>query len=679
MTEKLKDIRVCISTRKETVMAVAAKEMILDYGPEIGGARKLYDKYLKYSDTERMTSEEKHKYVQKDRIWKKPDYEKLTSEGLSCGLCYFISETRKLLSPRPVSYDESGIREYIDIVSYVRDRAMTIMNDRDARDLYLDLKMKGIIRYRNNPIYYLATGEVKCFGLNKLEQKKKKVRRDFDLLEYPDELELTDGYNGEKQFRHAEFGGTRYFRLGEYLPSDFTEGTYTVFKKRVPVLINVSRQEGEAFINNEVQKLSVVTSDEKRSDGKKTFVPRQLQFVERNGEDYLKEYYEEKKTSTFGNTQGQISMDFLTKTEVHAKPKDFDEVFRTPSLEFGNWESQKDRQAGLDMAFNAFMDLADILGIKSEDISLSGTLKLAFGSRGHGNARAHYEPMRQVINLTRPSGAGALCHEWGHALDHFIGKHYSNDPMAYRLGSEDLTKMPEVFKDLVESFKAKEVTEFVDKKNELKAQMEKSKNSLDSQLLLLRKTLKDDALDDWDGAVKKLYENIQTVNPLQYIMVGPDFGNRWIEGLSSVFKKGNSNHGLRKSEKLDLSRLCADLNRKKSAYETAKPKMLTRKVETDYYKGSKKMAGNFRKSGGYWESPEEMFARAFDCYVEDKLREKGLISDYLTYYASDFGSASPKGEERKLFNKKFDSLFRFLKDEGVFHEKDEHLLKRNIA
>ena len=31
---------------------------------------------------------------------------------------------------------------------------------------------------------------------------------------------------------------------------------------------------------------------------------------------------------------------------------------------------------------------------------------------------AHYEPARNVINLTRLKGAGSLAHEWGHALDY---------------------------------------------------------------------------------------------------------------------------------------------------------------------------------------------------------------------------------------------------------------------
>lgn len=52
---------------------------------------------------------------------------------------------------------------------------------------------------------------------------------------------------------------------------------------------------------------------------------------------------------------------------------------------------------------------------------MGGELSIAFGARGSGNAMAHYEPLRQVINLTKTKGAGSLAHEYGHAIDYIIG------------------------------------------------------------------------------------------------------------------------------------------------------------------------------------------------------------------------------------------------------------------
>lgn len=89
--------------------------------------------------------------------------------------------------------------------------------------------------------------------------------------------------------------------------------------------------------------------------------------------------------------------------------------------EFGNWMNQNDRQTSLNMGFEALKDLASALKISDKDIAYQGTLAIAFGARGSGNAAAHYEPLRTVINLTKMHGAGSLAHEWWHGLDDYLG------------------------------------------------------------------------------------------------------------------------------------------------------------------------------------------------------------------------------------------------------------------
>ena len=76
------------------------------------------------------------------------------------------------------------------------------------------------------------------------------------------------------------------------------------------------------------------------------------------------------------------------------------------------------------MSYEALKDLAKVLGIEETDISLGGKLALAFGARGGGSALAHFEPERNVINLTKERGAGTLGHEFGHALDFYIARSF---------------------------------------------------------------------------------------------------------------------------------------------------------------------------------------------------------------------------------------------------------------
>lgn len=57
------------------------------------------------------------------------------------------------------------------------------------------------------------------------------------------------------------------------------------------------------------------------------------------------------------------------------------EQFGFRGVQFGNWTNQRDRQAAVNGAFDALMDLAQILGVSPRALSLNGELGLAFGSR----------------------------------------------------------------------------------------------------------------------------------------------------------------------------------------------------------------------------------------------------------------------------------------------------------
>lgn len=113
-------------------------------------------------------------------------------------------------------------------------------------------------------------------------------------------------------------------------------------------------------------------------------------------------------------------------------PESYDKAFGFRGVQFGNWVAQTgelSRQNLMDQAYDALKDLANTTGITSKDISLDGTLGLAFGARGSGGknaALAHYEPGTKVINLTKYGGAGCVAHEWFHALDNYVATKNGN-------------------------------------------------------------------------------------------------------------------------------------------------------------------------------------------------------------------------------------------------------------
>lgn len=99
------------------------------------------------------------------------------------------------------------------------------------------------------------------------------------------------------------------------------------------------------------------------------------------------------------------------------------------------------------------------------------------------------------------------------------------------------------------------------------------------------------------------------------------------------------------------------------------------KVETEFYKNSVRADSLCSKEDkGYWHSNAEMFARAFACYVHDKLPWR---SDYLCGHSEmagvwDFSKGEselirtfPEGKERERINQCFDDVFAECKRLGL--------------
>lgn len=238
----------------------------------------------------------------------------------------------------------------------------------------------------------------------------------------------------------------------------------------------------------------------------------------------------------------------------HVDKADWLETLGFRAGEFGNWLSQLDRQTNMDMAYDAFMDLAYVLNVTPDSLAF-GQLAIAFGSRGRGGALAHYEPAAEVIALTKMKGAGSLAHEEFHAIDDMIAKKNSK------------------FGCLASELRCPPVRE----------------------LEILREKMR--YKDDYSY--------------------------------------------------------------------------------TDFYRNSMRFDVCYSKSdNGYWRSPCEMMARAFACYVSDRLAEKGMQNDYLCGHselavAFDGTAAFPQGEERVLINKAFDDLFESIKAEGLMTPAEE--------
>lgn len=327
---------------------------------------------------------------------------------------------------------------------------------------------------------------------------------------------------------------------------------------------------------------------------------------------------------------------------------DYLDTFNFRGGEFGNWLNDKERQTTLNSGYEAFLDLANALDVKPEDLSLGGKLGIAFGARGVGSAAAHYEPTYNVINLTKMKGMGCLGHEWGHALDFYLAKSQYGEIGSYmeKVGPYDTLGMKEL-KDAIKisygqiSCPAKPISEMKDKlDNRVTLMYNAGYMNRDVELNKLIETLNKD--------IDRLHE--QKSESLDFKEFGEYLAENKINPVLPITKMLTL---------IDVDELKQSLSGRDY-----------RKVEgqSNYVKDSINMDKMYSKTGhGYWSSDCEMFARAFACYVSDKLEEKGIISPYLNATAYAF-PAVPKGEEKERINKAFDKLIDNIKEAGILHD-----------
>ncbi len=614
-----------------------------DFGEKIGGARKdlWRQRGLYAGDLSEMNSREAEKYVKKDNVWRKPDYQAMIDGGIPYDVVYFVKKVRDSLNVSPEYYRTDDTpekrldrqKQYVETIREVQAVMEGVQTRADAMRAYdRFLVDTGYVERIDGGISgprYIATqkGQENSVITNQLahtlhirsesmfeyEFTKKAQKEQFGV---PKEEKVPKGY---EVLYHD--GKNSWSKNDDWRPD-------TWYAAKAHRILKTNFDSREAALKW-VQELAQQPGDGR----KKRFVPEQLANVQRDGPDYR-------------HGRDAVGQDYL-------------DTFGFRGGEFGNWMSQNDRQASLDMGFDALKDLAAVLQISDRDISYQGVLSIAFGARGSGNAVAHYEPLRQVINLTKMHGAGSLAHEWWHGLDDYLG---------HRLGVKDLLsenprKHPLFYKLINTIMYKPETQEQASIRTE--AQDARTRRNAESWLESLVLSYLKGKGGDQELAQ---YETLKTA----YLR-----GEKGSVDRLNDLKKTVCGRIIPKSERERLMMFEGMI-----AAMSQRSAPTIGRTHTEYYINSKKMGEVCEKDGGYWESNAELTARAFAIYIMDKLPGK---SDYLAGHAECAISmtfdkdgtphllkAYPEGEERQAINAVFDEIVAELKLQHYLTH-DEHV------
>ena len=347
---------------------------------------------------------------------------------------------------------------------------------------------------------------------------------------------------------------------------------------------------------------------------------------------------------------GGLRIDKSKLDTQDAMRKYLQETFGFKAFELG--ASLKDEEAReiIYHFLGAISDFGDILNFDFAEVNRQMGLSMGFATRGSGSANAHYESLGRLINLTKSRGDGSVAHELGHYLDNILPALDHIDKYSFaQFASYDKPSSRGHQPGNIENPGVKmamlEIMAFI-----LYA---KKKIPVDSKSYNPYSPF-DAGKGSWVEYVAKA-ENAGT----RYLRTPMFYQN--IEDLPKLYAARSSRYTYFE----DYSRnelLIYDI-----AVRDAKLNEFTFKIPS---KMSIFYTNSARVGGDYWVRPTELFSRAFEVYVSDKLQAANRKNTFLCH--GDYSSETteyipnypyPQFEERQYLMGLFDNLFTQMKRE----------------
>ena len=573
-----------------------------DAGEKIGGARKDWrERGLDPEDLATMTAMEQAEYTTKENVWPRPDYAKLVSDGMDPTAAFFIKTIYDRLPTKPLAYKDDSIRLFVAGMSRLRSLAASVRTPDDARRI--DKDFRQLYAKPDDPNNFTSEYWNTIFAMGRSRRRSANLQiRNKDENEA--KLAVATGFPEQEPWR-------RLYSIFKSYDSKW----YVVNRARTKRI----SPEGFETEAEAIEKARAIYEAEEPDQGETGKTPKRptLETLQRTGKEW--------------------------RSGRHVENTDeFRDAFGFKGVEFGEWANQKERQLIVDAAYDAFYDLAEVLNLPPKAMSFAGLLSMGFGSRGRGSFLAHYEPHRLVINMTKLRGAGALAHEWGHALDHYLGELYAGNP--YGGAANWLTGGHQTAANFRHSLNLpaalhsplKDLIKAIYFRAETNEEMQKR---LDKSILSARKNRKgwDDHRQDLIDTIKRYPERRRSIS--RQIEEAADHVKLWTEILENAER-------IRRNPK-ESDRLHTH--------------------KTNYVKEAEKLSG----TGDYWKRNNELFARSFEAYVFDKLAAQGGVNQYLVHGVEDDrfagdgfkGNPYPAGDERIAINKAYDRLIAALKSD----------------
>lgn len=434
--------------------------------------------------------------------------------------------------------------------------------------------------------------------------------------------------------------------INEEIPGSFRDyNTNAIFGKQFDYIIN-NADYGNEYVLRFYQNLR--KADEKNLDWEENW-------------DWADKYLDKTKKVTKKETTEDEGAD---KIEVSEKRLPLQHIVRKGGLKvtddmittefiqkeflyknviFGNYVNDRFSKQFVKYFIASMLDLGEILDLNISAINKSAGLSISFGSMGGGSkAVASYFPNHKTINLTKSKGDGSIAHEWAHYLDNIL---------------EDGDLITGTPKFATDSYKIKEVRNFL------------------SNVYFSHKEIRENyKLLFFPGYISKNYTARSFAR--QFFLNCKNLDEA-IEKFKSYFRRypGYGEFTIGDKKQTNYNKKNLDFYLAAGAYiskEFNNSKMVC--IEADShcsYMFRDAFYADLSKSKKYWTTPKEMFARAFECMVLQKLKKAGRENNYLIRVNKEGKDYSPdkdvfpwlvEKEDIEAIEPAFDELINMLRE-----------------
>lgn len=640
-----------------------------DFGAKIGGARK--DEWatrgLTVADMANWTDAERQAYANRDAVWPKPDWAAAIADGMPPAIAFMGNQVRSAIpdpSPQVMGTMQpeqrtSMLNRYVELVSQIRERVMLARTRQGLQELADPINSLSYLMSMDRRAYRSLS---KCTSFG--EWKEQQAQAEVDRTGWPNQ---DSAWRRFYDF-HCTKAGSTVYNNGQRVTLANDEWFVTKHKQHYILLAELPSREAA------------------EEAAKQHYLASRAHHVERLVRPYRSD-------------APRVGPDYRKGRDVTG-----DDILREFGFrggEFGLWTNQADRQQHLNQCFDALHDLARVLGVPPKAISLNGELGIAFGARGQGKAAAHYEPARVVINLTKTHGAGALAHEWGHGVDDYMGRlawrgaaaKYLSDPdnIGHIIRPDHTQAERERWLQIQAKWGAiheairKRLPTIEETTGELEKDVERWRVATSSWIKSGLNSVEraDAAAGDPGRHAKQLAE----MTAIGSALCGerPLPAGKSIPELAEAFMdlRDHATGGTMKRSEVNKAVKAISNNAHGLALQRDVLARWHRDGHSDVWrqrrqKPSVYLTTSEAKSSDYWSRPTELWARAFEGWVQDQLAAKGESNSYLVTGAGGlakdtpepvkaWASLYPSGDERVRINAAISSWaqdLRVTEDQG---------------